>query len=471
MGGTGVSMGVMTKGSVIVNGVRYEDTTANISIDDTPKTAANLQNGMVVSVRGTIDGSGRNGTAQTVDAVVEVRGLVTSKDAVANPQRFVVFGQTVIVDDLTVYSNITFAAIVANTTIVEVHGLRDVSGNIRATREEANQGPLPLPDGSVMADPLVDEIRGTVTNGVASSNPITFSLGTQSVAVVPGAQIVGGPYSNGSIVEVHCVRSSGCIVGNVFQASRIEVEDRVNLPGNGQRFEVEGLISGFALHPGDFLVAGIPVTTTNATSFRGGIADDLLNNMKVEAEGSWNGTRLVANKIEFKRSVVRLQGLVTAHLTNSAGSTFTLTAAGRAVIVETDEFTTGDFLIGNLPPVGPNCVQVRGQRKAGGGIVVTAGEIKSNCSNSGRHFIQAQVDAESPEDTITLLGLAPINVSNPTRNAPNKWVNTADVGISRTEFFNAVIPASVGPPPVAGTLVKVVFDTPAVVVHQVELED
>ncbi|MFN0041469.1 MAG: hypothetical protein ACKVP2_18310, partial [Burkholderiales bacterium] len=66
IGGTGVSMGVMTKGSVIVNGVHYEDTTASISIDDTPKTAANLQNGMVVSVRGTIDGSGRNGTAQTV---------------------------------------------------------------------------------------------------------------------------------------------------------------------------------------------------------------------------------------------------------------------------------------------------------------------------------------------------------------------------------------------------------------------
>jgi len=43
-GGTGatgsspaLSIGVMTKGSVIVNGVRFEDTTANIFIDDTPK--------------------------------------------------------------------------------------------------------------------------------------------------------------------------------------------------------------------------------------------------------------------------------------------------------------------------------------------------------------------------------------------------------------------------------------------------
>ena len=44
-GGSTVSTGVMTKGSTIVNGVRFEDTTANISLDDTPKTAAALQNG------------------------------------------------------------------------------------------------------------------------------------------------------------------------------------------------------------------------------------------------------------------------------------------------------------------------------------------------------------------------------------------------------------------------------------------
>ena len=58
-GGTGaapstsaVSTGVMAKGSVIVNGVRFEDTLANISIDDTPKTAADLRDGMVVKVLG-----------------------------------------------------------------------------------------------------------------------------------------------------------------------------------------------------------------------------------------------------------------------------------------------------------------------------------------------------------------------------------------------------------------------------------
>src|SRR4029077_15682973 len=120
------------------------------------------------------------------------------------------------------------------------------------------------------------------------------------------------------------------------------------------------------------------------------------NNVQVEAEGTWNGSSLVADKIEFKRSVVRLQGNVTA-----AGlTTFTLSIAGRSVNIETNSFTSG-----LVPPVGSACVQVRGQRKVPASpVVVIAGEINTSCSNSSRHFIQAPVEAESPENTITLLG-------------------------------------------------------------------
>jgi len=116
-------------------------------------------------------------------------------------------------------------------------------------------------------------------------------------------------------------------------------------------------------------------------------------------------------------------------------------------------------------------VQVRGQRKAGGGVVVVAGEVSlpNGCSNSGRPVIQAPVEAESPETTITLLGFV-LDVSNPT-DTPDKWVDINGLGISRTAFFNAVVPANPGPPAVAGTLVKVIFDTGANTVRQAELED
>jgi hypothetical protein len=463
-GGTGadvVSSGVMTKGSVIVNGVRFEDTTADIVIDDTPKTAADLQDGMVVQVRGTlIDGGG--GRAQQVEAQIEVRGIVTSINTSVNPQQFVVFGQTVIVDDQTVFSNLAnVGAINVGVTLVEVHGLRDVARNIRATRVEANS--------TQMGDSTVDEIRGVVI-AAPGSNPTSFSLGTQAVNA-SGASIfpAGATYSNGSVVEVHCMLRP-CVVAGVFQASRIEVESAEDFafqPARNESFEVEGLISGFTVHPGNFFVAGVPVVTSTSTQFEGGLATDLSDDVKVEAEGVWTGSVLSATKIEFKRSVIRLQGVVTAHLTNITGSTFTLTAAGRAVIIETDSFTSGDFTSGNLPPIGPNCIQVRGQRKAVVGTVVTAGEIDLSCSSSNDHLIQAPVEAESGT-TITLLGF-PIDVGAPTDIPP--YEDTNGNGISGIAFFTAVVPANPGPPAIAGTLVKVRFDTPGVSVKQVELED
>lgn len=461
IGGTGVvSSGVMTKGSVILNGVRFEDTTANILIDDTPKTAANLQSGMVVRVRGNIDGSGRNGTAQQVEAQIEVRGTVTSVNASANPQSFVVLGQTVLIDDLTVLNDITAPISIAlNGTLVEVHGLRDSTGAIRATRIEANPGQ--------MGDDTVDEIRGVVTNRTGPGDDL-FNVGPQLVNA-NGAVIVpaGASFGDGSVVEVHCT-ARPCVNAGQFLASRIEVEDAEDAgmqPGQGQRFEVEGLVSGFTAHPGNFSVAGVPVSTSNATRFEGGISADLGNDIKVEAEGVWNGTFLVASKIEFKRSVVRLQGVVTA----STAPTFTLNIIGAgSMTVEADDFTDGDFTNGAVPPVhATNCVQVRGQRKAGGGTVVTAGEIIAGCSSSQDHLIQAPVEAESGT-MITLLGF-PINVGNPTDNP--QFQNIDDSPMSSTAFFNAVVPADPGPPAVAGTLVKVRFNTPATTVKQVELED
>jgi Domain of unknown function (DUF5666) len=469
MGGTGVSSGVMTKGSVIVNGVRYEDSSASISIDDTPKTAAHLQNGMVVSVSGTVDNSLRNGTAQQVNAVVEVRGTVTSKDATSNPQRFVVLGQTVMVDDLTVYSNTTFAAITAtapNPSIVEVHGLRDAAGNIRATRVEGSQSQQIDSLGNItgMTNPSEDEIRGIISNLSGS----TFNLGSQVVRIITGAQILpnGATITNGRLVEVHCA-TRPCIdpLNQQFQATRIEVEDNSNRPGNGQRFEVEGLISGFGIVQGQFFVAGVPVTTSGSTTFRGGISTDLANNIKVEAEGSWNGTHLVANKIEFKRSVIRLQGIVLASPAPTI-NTFTLhigdPGSGLDIAIERDGFTPDP-----VPPVSTPCVQVRGQRKAvPGTVVILAGEIDTTCSHGGDHALQATLDAKS-DPSLTLLGFT-INVGG--GGVQFKDIN--DFSVLRSVFFNMITRSDAGPPPVAGTLVRVRFNNSNLSnVSEVELED
>ena len=450
-----VSTGVMTKGSTIVNGVRFEDTAANISIDDTPKAAAALQNGMVVKVVGTVNDDGINGTAQRIKALVEARGRPTSVSASANPQSLVLHAQIVFVDDQTVYSNLAGFNAITTATMIEVHGLRDTAGRIRATRIEANT--------MQMGDHAMDEIRGVVTGGTGT-NPPTFSLGGQ--AVNAGAAVIvpaGASYQNGSVVELYCTQP--CFSLGVFQASRLKVEDAQDAafrPASGQRMDAEGLISGFGGHPGNFSVGTTPVMTTSSTRFEAGIATDLANNAKVEAEGSWDGMRLVASKLEFKRTVIRVQGNVTAAGSNQ----FTMDLAGRSVTIETDGLTSG-----LVPPVGPACVQVRGQRKVPATpLVVTALEISAGCSNGDRPVIQAPVEAET-STAITLLGFA-IDVSNPT-DMP-KWEDVNEQPMATlAAFLNAVTPATTNAAGVSvpGTLVKVIFESGTNAVRQVEIED
>ncbi len=454
-GGPTVSTGVMTKGSTIVNGVRFEDTTANISIDDTPKTNLALRDGMVVKVVGNVNDDGINGTAQRVKALVEVRGVPTTVTPSANPQSLVVNGQTVLVDDQTVFSNLANFNAITTATLIEVHGLRDATGRIRATRIEANI--------AQMASSSLDEIRGVVANG-AGTRPASFTLNGQPINFAGTVIPAGASWQNGSVVEVYC-SARPCIVANVFQASQLKVEDAQDdafRPASGQRMEAEGLMSGFAAHPGNFSVGTTPVTTTSSTRFEGGVATDLANSVKVEAEGSWNGTSLAASKIEFKRSVVRLQGTVTS----SSPNQFTLNVASHSVTIVTDSLTDGA-----VPPAGPACVQVRGQRRLPAtAAVVTAGEIRANnCSNGDRPIMQAPVEAESGTN-LTLLGFS-INVGTANDNPPFK--NIDDAPMTQAAFLNAVTPATTNAAGVSvpGTLVKAIFDSGTNAVRQAELED
>src|SRR5882762_11219579 len=136
---TAVSIGVMTKGSIIVNGVHFDDSTATIRIDDRAGTSVELQSGMVVKVRGQINDDRLSGVAQQVEVENEVRGTVQTTNPTGVPPSFTVIGQTVLVDDLTVFADFTPApgspsaavtALTSGTSIVEVHGLRDAVGNI-----------------------------------------------------------------------------------------------------------------------------------------------------------------------------------------------------------------------------------------------------------------------------------------------------------------------------------------------------
>jgi hypothetical protein len=143
-----------------------------------------------------------------------------------------------------------------------------------------------------------------------------------------------------------------------------------------------------------------------------------------------------------------------------------MSVAGHSVTIVVDSLTDGA-----APPVGPACVQVRGQRRLPATPpVVTAGEIRANgCSNGNRPVMQAPVEAESGT-ILTLLGF-PIDVGTANDNPP--FENIDGSPMTQSAFLNAVTPAGTNAAgvSVAGTLVKAIFEPATNSVRQAELED
>lgn len=447
----GVSIGVMTKGSIIVNGVHFDDSSANIRIDDRPGTSADLQSGMVVKVRGQINDDRINGVAQQVEVENEVRGTVQAHNSAAVPPSFTVIGQIVFVDDLTVFSHfssqtITPSAAVGelddHVSVVEVHGLRDAAGNIHASRVELITSPVAG----------TDELKGTISG----LNATTFVLNTVTVNYV-GATVTppGATLANGQPVEVH-----GSFSGATFVATRVDREDLEDAQfehAAGEEFEIEGQVSGCVASPcTSFLVGAQAVQTNASTRFESGSAADLADNVRVEAEGhQFSGTTLIAEKIEFKRARVILTGVAT--VTGTIPGIGTLQVLGKPVQITslTEISQTGGITNGEL-------VEVRGFVDNAGTIV--AERVDDNPSGGNKDILQARVTAKNG-NVLTLLGI------NTDLTGATQFSDANELPITRDVFLAAVMPA----PAPGGTLVKVkgTFNsgTNTIAVEEAELEN
>jgi hypothetical protein len=455
----------MAKGSVIVNGVHFDDNTATIKIDDTPKTSIDLQSGMVVRLRGQINDDRVNGTAQVVNVSTEVRGTVQTHDGATVPPTFTVVGQTVFVDDLTVLANFgpspTPASAVGSlsngSSLVEVHGLRDAAGALHASRVE-------------LLTPVAgnDELRGTVTALVVGTS-FTLQNGTTSVAVnfsgtttiVPATATL----ANGEIVEVH-----GAFSGPTFTATSINIEDDAQFEHQaGEEFEIEGQVSGCgATNPCTSFNVGAQAVQVNAsTRFERGAPTDIADGIRLEAEGhqfSVSG-QLIAEKIEFKRTRVILTGQVTnttGTLTAAAGHVGTVTVFGQVVQVTTlTDVRTADSI------TSADRVEVRGFVDSGGNIV--ADRVDDSPGGGNKDIVQAPVTNKAGS-VLTLL------VGNTSFTADLTGLTSAQLSdengpvATLAQFLTEVTPA----PAPGGTIVKVkgtVSGSTITGIDEAEIED
>ena len=301
-GGTGVSTADATgvgsvdgAGSIFVNGLRYDTSTAVGNVEDAP---TGLQLGMSVRVIGPVNSDFTQGIARRVESAADIRGQVTSVDPARGS--FVILGTTVTTDEATVWADASgLAAIPAGRTL-QIWGLPAAPGVLRATRVEQRESAAPI-------------LTGTVQNLDATRR--TFSLGGLEIdysAAVPGGSPDGRPLANGVIVRVRAdAAAPGGLVATLVQWW-------YPLPtANAATAQFSGIVTDFA-GPGSLRVLGFPVDAS-AAQVTGAPVGAIGNGVKVEVGGVVSGGVLRAAKLKV-RHVPGAGGPASFHLIGNVGS-------------------------------------------------------------------------------------------------------------------------------------------------------
>ncbi|MBA3590613.1 DUF5666 domain-containing protein [Methylibium sp.] len=273
-------------GSVIVNGIRYDDSGADVFDDDGNAVTANdLRLGMVIEVTGSelaSTATGPTANASSIRFSSEIVGPVEAVDVTAGTLK--VLGQDVDVTATTVYDEDLSGRLAAVQVgqIVEVYGLGNGSGRYTATRIE-----LKNPDRDNY------RLRGPVRE--LDTQAQTFRIGEALISYADLPDSETPALVDGQLVRVRLepVPVNGAYVTQRLRGGERRVEDR-------DEAEIEGLVSSVeAGNPRRFSVDGIPVEASDA-EFDNGTPADLAVGVRVEVEGRLEAGVLIAREVEFE---------------------------------------------------------------------------------------------------------------------------------------------------------------------------
>ncbi len=342
-------------GSVIVNGVRFDDSAATITDDDGRTLAeSELHLGMQVECEGGRGDDDAHGVAHAIHVHSALVGPVTAIDTTAGT--LTVLGQTVTVDAQTAFDTALANGLAGVTVgaVVQVHGQFDTASNsVLATRIELDAAathykirgtitafdataktlaigataidfsttagvPTDLAVGKLVAVRLAT----TPVNGVWTATAIAdgqrlvhdhdeahlrgvisaFTSATQfSVDGNPvDASAASFPNGQAGIVVGATVEVEGQLVNGVVVAKVVGVEDEHE--HDGSRVELHGTVSALDTTAQTFVVRGVTVSYAGAVDFHDGSAATLANGLFVEVRGGFSadGTVVDATRIELK---------------------------------------------------------------------------------------------------------------------------------------------------------------------------
>lgn len=416
IGGTGISTGSVTGfGSVIVNGVHFETTGATIIVDDAApvidadgtKVNTLLSEGMVVTVNGTINPDGLTGQADSVSFTEILEGPIKGAPT-ANS--FVAMGQTVIVDNLTVYTDDDVIGLgdLNDGDVVEVSGFVDPNGNIRATYIDKT-----IPDEF--------EIKGIVSKPVVG---VSFEIGPLKVLWT------GISPSVNDFVEV----KGNSFQGNDFVATSVETFN----PGFGiddiDDAELEGLALSACLPGGappcEFELGVQTVRATAGTEINGGLITEIQPGLRLEVEGELVGGLLIAEKIEFKDEVE-----VQSRILSKGVDSLVLEFGDNDIIVNLDNTLTEGYadFAGLIPG---KSARIRGRQSGPREVFATKLEPKED---EVEVILQGPVFVNGVDD-VTILDIM-IDTSDTAGfdgKLPDSDFQIDDVDVSRVTFYNTL---------------------------------
>jgi hypothetical protein len=384
-GGTGsyTTGSISGFGSIIVNGIRY-DNTGVVAASQDDDTAPELKLGMVVDVEGgsTSDVTTSTGTqtvakASSIKVGFELLGPVTASSIDASKGTFRSLGQTVNVTVDTFFdqdSGLSGIGNVSTCPYVRVYGFPRTTGGYTASRVEC-----------LSAQPAYYRVRGPVTQ-VSGGTVFINDGGTSGQS--------GGQYVLGNGVPAptlgQIVRAVLSVSGQSWTIVSFKGESRPLTQTRDAR--VEGVVSDYSAADGTLHVNGVPVKVSSSTTQQL-INPPLVAGMRVEVRGQLVNGVLNATWIEEEdeRYVnsgsggsggsgsppsggglreIELHGLVAALNT---GCTQCFKTRDVTVYYNANSFQNGASASSLANGV---AVEVKGKRSDTGGMSIVATEIK-----------------------------------------------------------------------------------------------
>ncbi|EHR72780.1 hypothetical protein BurJ1DRAFT_3980 [Burkholderiales bacterium JOSHI_001] len=457
-GGTGVAFGTVSGyGSVIINGVHYEDNGVTITKADDSKVTGDGASTTTRSALpiGSLVRVDFNGTTTALGFKVDdsISGRIES---VVPGVSVTVMGQTVRIDDTTSQyeDNVlrTGGVALAQGNFVRIQGQADDKGGLLASYVN-----------KLSASGTLFEVKGVVSGHNPTAG--TFSVGSLNVTYSSSTTTSDMPPDNwnGLVVEVKGSNCSnlGSVCGTLT-ATKVEPDGGLSSSSSTSKdAEIEGIVAAVVLGDpstgvGSFKIGNTTVAVTTSTRWEGGTRVDFAVGVKLEAEGKLANGVLTASKVSL-RDGSRLEGNITGLATSNGVTSFKLAGLPNVTIKANSSTSFKSGTLGGL--ANSNHLRVRGRVSSDGTTVVATEVDVRSASADNRLEIRGLVTAVSGT-TLTILGTS-VNVNGLSFSDSRSSSSGTSVSMTQAAFLAAAK---------AGVTVKLRSDTIGATWKEAELE-